>query len=104
MAVVLSVLLLLKARTNFQLIFSYQVTEYFYLTFSSRNGQRISIHSLNRIKKHVYLYLQSQLETENLFYRQALDEERDRCERLEDQINDLTELHQHEVTNIKQVI
>jgi Predicted transmembrane and coiled-coil 2 protein len=47
--------------------------------------------------------LQTQLEAENRYYQQALDEERDRCERLEEQINDLTELHQHEVTNIKQV-
>ena len=28
-------------------------------------------------------------------------EERDRFERLEEQLNDLTELHQHEVENIK---
>lgn len=25
-----------------------------------------------------------------------------RCERLEDQLNDLTELHQHEILNLKQ--
>ncbi len=30
-----------------------------------------------------------------------LREERDRCERLEEQVNDLTELHQHEIENIK---
>ena len=36
-------------------------------------------------------------------FKQAVEEERFRCERLEEQINDLTELHQHEVTNIKQV-
>ena len=36
-------------------------------------------------------------------FKQAIEEERFRCERLEEQINDLTELHQHEVTNIKQV-
>ena len=28
-------------------------------------------------------------------------EEHERCERLEEQLNDLTELHQHEVENIK---
>ena len=38
-----------------------------------------------------------------MMYRQALEEEHDRCERLEEQINDLTELHQNEVFNIKQV-
>ena len=36
------------------------------------------------------------------FYKQVLEEERYRSERLEEQLNDLTELHQHEVTNIKQ--
>ncbi len=35
-------------------------------------------------------------------FRQDLEIERMNSERLEDQINDLTELHQHEVTNIKQ--
>lgn len=33
---------------------------------------------------------------------QTLQEERYRCERLEDQLNDLTELHQHEILNLKQ--
>uniref|UniRef100_A0A8C7Y3M2 Transmembrane and coiled-coil domain family 3 n=1 Tax=Oryzias sinensis TaxID=183150 RepID=A0A8C7Y3M2_9TELE len=33
---------------------------------------------------------------------QTLQEERYRYERLEDQLNDLTELHQHEMTNLKQ--
>lgn len=35
---------------------------------------------------------------------QALQEERFRSERLEEQINDLTELHQNEVENLKQTI
>ncbi|XP_077287904.1 transmembrane and coiled-coil domain 2 protein Dmtn isoform X3 [Arctopsyche grandis] len=34
----------------------------------------------------------------------ALQEERFRCERLEEQINDLTELHQNEVENLKQAL
>ncbi len=38
-------------------------------------------------------------EIEALTYQ--LREERDRCERLEEQMNDLTELHQHEIENIK---
>nr|XP_006631028.1 PREDICTED: transmembrane and coiled-coil domains protein 1 isoform X2 [Lepisosteus oculatus] len=33
---------------------------------------------------------------------QALQDERYRCERLEDQLNDLTELHQNEILNLKQ--
>ncbi|KAK2832440.1 hypothetical protein Q7C36_015902 [Tachysurus vachellii] len=36
------------------------------------------------------------------FISQMLQEERYRCERLEDQLNDLTELHQNETTNLKQ--
>lgn len=32
-----------------------------------------------------------------------LEEERYRSERLEEQLNDLTELHQNEITNMKQV-
>lgn len=35
---------------------------------------------------------------------QALQEERFRSERLEEQMNDLTELHQNEVENLKQTI
>lgn len=34
----------------------------------------------------------------------ALQEERFRCERLEEQVNDLTELHQNEIENLKQTI
>ncbi|MEQ2263280.1 Transmembrane and coiled-coil domains protein 1 [Xenotaenia resolanae] len=33
---------------------------------------------------------------------EALQEERYRCERLEEQLNDLTELHQNEILNLKQ--
>ncbi|MBN3299684.1 TMCC3 protein, partial [Amia calva] len=36
------------------------------------------------------------------FLTQTLQEERYRYERLEDQLNDLSELHQHETTNLKQ--
>ncbi|XP_056628904.1 transmembrane and coiled-coil domains protein 1 [Triplophysa dalaica] len=35
---------------------------------------------------------------------QALQEERFRCERLEEQLNDLSELHQNEILNLKQVL
>lgn len=46
--------------------------------------------------------IKNKLEDEGSLFRQALEEERERCERMEDQINDLTELHQNEVFNIKQ--
>lgn len=39
------------------------------------------------------------VEVESLTY--LLREERERCERLEDQMNDMTELHQREIENIK---
>ncbi|OAD58804.1 Transmembrane and coiled-coil domains protein 1 [Eufriesea mexicana] len=44
------------------------------------------------------------LQTEVTYLSHALQEERFRCERLEEQINDLTELHQNEVENLKQTI
>jgi len=49
------------------------------------------------------IVLQSQIEESQAFFRQAFDEERLRSEHLEEQLNDMMELHQHEVTNIKQV-
>ncbi|KAK2164190.1 hypothetical protein NP493_1428g00000 [Ridgeia piscesae] len=47
--------------------------------------------------------VKTQMQLEFNFMKQSLDEERYRSERLEEQINDLTELHQHEVTNLRQV-
>ncbi|XP_043252254.1 transmembrane and coiled-coil domains protein 2 isoform X4 [Colletes gigas] len=44
------------------------------------------------------------LQQEVTFLNHALQEERFRSERLEEQINDLTELHQNEVENLKQAI
>ncbi|KAH0569007.1 hypothetical protein KQX54_021713 [Cotesia glomerata] len=44
------------------------------------------------------------LQQEVTFLSNALQEERFRCERLEEQMNDLTELHQNEVENLKQTI
>ncbi|KAJ8931243.1 hypothetical protein NQ314_015870 [Rhamnusium bicolor] len=44
------------------------------------------------------------LQTEIQFLNAALQEERFRTERLEEQINDLTELHQNEVENLKQAM
>lgn len=48
--------------------------------------------------------LQQALQREVTFMSQALQEERFRSERLEEQVNDLTELHQNEVENLKQTI
>ncbi|XP_034938304.1 transmembrane and coiled-coil domains protein 2 isoform X8 [Chelonus insularis] len=44
------------------------------------------------------------LQQEVTYLSNALQEERFRCERLEEQMNDLTELHQNEVENLKQTI
>uniref|UniRef100_A0A3P8RUP1 Transmembrane and coiled-coil domain family 3 n=1 Tax=Amphiprion percula TaxID=161767 RepID=A0A3P8RUP1_AMPPE len=46
--------------------------------------------------------LKAQFKREYGIISQTLQEERYRCERLEDQLNDLTELHQHEMVNLKQ--
>ncbi|KAH0953708.1 hypothetical protein HN011_006178 [Eciton burchellii] len=44
------------------------------------------------------------LQQEVTYLSHSLQEERFRCERLEEQVNDLTELHQNEVENLKQTI
>ncbi|XP_037623731.1 transmembrane and coiled-coil domain protein 3-like [Sebastes umbrosus] len=46
--------------------------------------------------------IKTQFKREYGIISQSLQEERYRYERLEDQLNDLTELHQHEMTNLKQ--
>uniref|UniRef100_A0A8C5QHX5 Transmembrane and coiled-coil domain family 1 n=1 Tax=Leptobrachium leishanense TaxID=445787 RepID=A0A8C5QHX5_9ANUR len=46
--------------------------------------------------------LRGQFHNDYTFILQALQEERYRCERLEEQLNDLTELHQNEILNLKQ--
>ncbi|XP_064010964.1 transmembrane and coiled-coil domain protein 3 isoform X2 [Pogoniulus pusillus] len=46
--------------------------------------------------------LKSQFKRDYGFISQMLQEERYRYERLEDQLNDLTDLHQHETANLKQ--
>uniref|UniRef100_UPI003AAEE2D4 transmembrane and coiled-coil domain protein 3-like isoform X1 n=1 Tax=Centroberyx gerrardi TaxID=166262 RepID=UPI003AAEE2D4 len=46
--------------------------------------------------------LKTQFKREYGIINQTLQEERYRYERLEDQLNDLTELHQHETANLKQ--
>jgi len=49
------------------------------------------------------IVVQNQMEESQAYFRQAFDDERLRSEHLEEQLNDMMELHQHEVTNIKQV-
>ncbi|CAK6961630.1 transmembrane and coiled-coil domain protein 3-like [Scomber scombrus] len=46
--------------------------------------------------------IKAQFKREYGIISQTLQEERYRYERLEDQLNDVTELHQHEMTNLKQ--
>uniref|UniRef100_A0A4W6EEM7 Transmembrane and coiled-coil domain family 1b n=1 Tax=Lates calcarifer TaxID=8187 RepID=A0A4W6EEM7_LATCA len=46
--------------------------------------------------------LKAHYQRENTMIMEALQEERYRCERLEEQLNDLTELHQNEILNLKQ--
>ncbi|XP_047229663.1 transmembrane and coiled-coil domains protein 1 isoform X3 [Girardinichthys multiradiatus] len=46
--------------------------------------------------------LKSNYQRDYTVVMQALQEERFRCERLEEQLNDLTELHQNEILNLKQ--
>ncbi|XP_023808006.1 transmembrane and coiled-coil domain protein 3 isoform X1 [Oryzias latipes] len=46
--------------------------------------------------------LSTQFKRDCSYFTQVMQEERYRCERLEDQLNDLTELHQHETSNLKQ--
>uniref|UniRef100_A0A4W5R1K8 Transmembrane and coiled-coil domain family 1b n=1 Tax=Hucho hucho TaxID=62062 RepID=A0A4W5R1K8_9TELE len=46
--------------------------------------------------------LKSHYQRDYTMIMQALQEERYRCERLEEQLNDLTELHQNEILNLKQ--
>lgn len=44
------------------------------------------------------------MQADNSFICQGLQEERFRAERLEEQVNDLTELHQAETGNLKQAL
>ncbi|XP_054707553.1 transmembrane and coiled-coil domains protein 2-like [Uloborus diversus] len=48
--------------------------------------------------------VKSQIQQESTYFSQALQEERYRYERLEEQMNDLIELHQNEIENLKQGI
>ncbi|CAH1775884.1 unnamed protein product [Owenia fusiformis] len=46
--------------------------------------------------------LRAEMQANHACFQQALEEERFRYQRQEEQMNDLTELHQHEITNLKQ--
>ncbi|CAL8353596.1 transmembrane and coiled-coil domains protein 1b isoform X2 [Gadus morhua] len=46
--------------------------------------------------------LKGHYQRDNTMIMESLQEERFRCERLEEQLNDLTELHQNEILNLKQ--
>ncbi|KAF3705273.1 Transmembrane and coiled-coil domain protein 3 [Channa argus] len=46
--------------------------------------------------------MNTQFKRDYSYFTQVIQEERYRCERLEDQLNDLTDLHQHETSNLKQ--
>lgn len=48
--------------------------------------------------------VKGQIQQESTYFSQALQEERYRYERLEEQMNDLIELHQNEIENLKQGI
>nr|CAD7455691.1 unnamed protein product [Timema tahoe] len=59
---------------------------------------------LERLREEMEGVKQQALQREVTFMNQTLQEERFRSERLEEQVNDLTELHQNEVENLKQNI
>ncbi|KAI0241145.1 Transmembrane and coiled-coil domains protein 2 [Lamellibrachia satsuma] len=65
----------------------------------------IELHDVQETQNEILQEVQnfkSQMQIDYNFMKQSLEEERYRSDRLEEQINDLTELHQHEVTNLKQ--
>lgn len=68
--------------------------------FQELQERREEVDRLREEMDHVKQHLQQEVS----FVSAALQEERFRVERLEEQINDLTELHQNEVENLKQNI
>jgi len=52
----------------------------------------------------IYIWSQNQAGADSGLIYQGLQEERFRAERLEEQVNDLTELHQAETGNLKQAL
>ncbi|XP_077357103.1 transmembrane and coiled-coil domain protein 3 isoform X2 [Festucalex cinctus] len=73
------------------------------------NGRLAEVLEMVRDIREVQTQLGDDIEALNVqfkrdygYFTQVLQEERYRYERLEDQLNDLTELHQHETSNLKQ--
>ncbi|XP_061770154.1 transmembrane and coiled-coil domain protein 3 isoform X5 [Nerophis ophidion] len=76
---------------------------------SDTNGQLAEVLEMVREIREAQAQLAEDIETLNSqfkrdygYFSQVMQEERYRYERLEDQLNDLTELHQHETSNLKQ--
>ncbi|KAM4712456.1 transmembrane and coiled-coil domain protein 3 isoform 2-T2 [Anableps anableps] len=76
---------------------------------SESNGRLIEVLDMVREVRDAQTQLAEDMETMNTqfkrdytYFTQVMQEERYRYERLEDQLNDLTELHQHETSNLKQ--
>ncbi|XP_047431174.1 transmembrane and coiled-coil domain protein 3 isoform X2 [Mugil cephalus] len=76
---------------------------------SESNGRLVEVLDMVREMREAQSQLAEDMETLNTqfkrdysYFTQVMQEERYRYERLEDQLNDLTELHQHETSNLKQ--
>ncbi|XP_047245945.1 transmembrane and coiled-coil domain protein 3 isoform X3 [Girardinichthys multiradiatus] len=76
---------------------------------SEFNGRLVEVLDMVREVRDAQTQLAEEMETMNTqfkrdytYFTQVMQEERYRYERLEDQLNDLTELHQHETSNLKQ--
>nr|XP_057922003.1 transmembrane and coiled-coil domain protein 3 isoform X1 [Doryrhamphus excisus] len=76
---------------------------------SDANGRLGEVLEMVREVRDAQAQLAEDIETLNAqfkrdygYFSQVMQEERYRYERLEDQLNDLTELHQHETSNLKQ--
>ncbi|XP_028255311.1 transmembrane and coiled-coil domain protein 3-like isoform X2 [Parambassis ranga] len=76
---------------------------------SESNGRLVEVLDMVREIREAQAQLAEDMETLNTqfkrdysYFTQMMQEERYRYERLEDQLNDLTELHQHETGNLKQ--
>ncbi|KAM4523125.1 transmembrane and coiled-coil domain protein 3 isoform 1-T1 [Fundulus diaphanus] len=76
---------------------------------SESNGRLVEVLDMVREVREAQTQLAEDMETMNsqfkrdyTYFTQVMQEERYRYERLEDQLNDLTELHQHETSNLKQ--
>ncbi|CAN9508487.1 unnamed protein product [Ophioblennius macclurei] len=76
---------------------------------SEANGRLAEVLDMVREIREAQTQLADDMEAMNTqfkrdygYFTQVMQEERYRYERLEDQLNDLTELHQHETSNLKQ--